>query len=107
MLEKSYREKKMVAEYAAQLLVTPNHLNGIIKKNTGCSAGHMIRKRVVLEAKRLARYSDAGMKEIAYSLGFSDSAHFSKFFKSVCGTNFSDFKKEGINYPMFPESLIA
>lgn len=107
MLEKSYKEKKMVAEYAAQLSVTPNYLNGTIKKNTGYSAGHLIRKRVVLEAKRVARYSDAGMKEIAYSLGFSDSAHFSKFFKSVCGINFSDFKREGISYALHPESLTA
>jgi AraC-like DNA-binding protein len=108
MLEKNYKEKKMVADYAAELLVTPNYLNGIVKKNTGFSAGHLIRERVVLEAKRLARYSDAGMKEIAYSLGFNDSAHFSKFFKSVSGKNFSDFKKEGVSYVvMSQQSLIA
>ena len=96
MLERNFKEKKMVAEYAAQLSVTPNYLNGIIKKNTGFSAGHLIRQRVVLEAKRMGRYSDAGMKEIAYSLGFSDSGHFSKFFKTVSGINFTDFKKEGL-----------
>jgi len=96
ILEKNFKEKKMVFEYAAQLSVTPNYLNGIVKKNTGHSAGHLIRQRVVLEAKRLGRYSDAGMKEIAYSLGFSDSGHFSKFFKTVSGTNFTDFKKEGL-----------
>jgi YesN/AraC family two-component response regulator len=108
MVDKNYREKKMVADYAAELLVTPNYLNGIIKKNTGFSAGHLIRERVVLEAKRLARHSDAGMKEIAYSLGFNDSGHFSKFFKSVSGKNFSDFKKEGISYVLYPQqSLIA
>jgi AraC-like DNA-binding protein len=72
----------------------------VIKKNTGVSAGHLIRQRVVLEAKRLARYSGAGMKEIAYDLGFNDSAHFSRFFKSIAGTNFSDFKKEGIVLPL-------
>ncbi len=96
LLEKNFKEKKMVAEYAAQLSVTPNYLNGIVKKNTGFSAGHLIRQRVVLEAKRMGRYSDAGMKEIAYSLGFSDSGHFSKFFKAVSGINFTDFKKEGL-----------
>ena len=102
-LEKNYKEKKMVADYASELLVTPNYLNGIIKKNTGFSAGHLIRERVVLEAKRLARYSDAGMKEIAYSLGFNDGAHFSKFFKTVSGKNFTDFKKEGVIYVMYPQ----
>jgi AraC family transcriptional activator of pobA len=103
LLDKHFKEKKMVADYASLLLVTPNYLNGIVKKNTGFSAGHLIRQRVVLEAKRMGRYSDAGMKEIAYSLGFSDSAHFSKFFKTVAGTNFTDFKKEGVGYSLFPD----
>ena len=102
LLDKHFKEKKMVADYASLLLVTPNYLNGIVKKNTGVSAGHLIRQRVVLEAKRMGRYSDAGMKEIAYNLGFSDSAHFSKFFKTVSGTNFTDFKKEGLGYSLFP-----
>ncbi|MDR3679926.1 MAG: helix-turn-helix domain-containing protein [Flavipsychrobacter sp.] len=94
LLEKNFKEKKMVAEYASLLFVTPNYLNEVVKKTTGYSAGRHIRLRVALEAKRMGRYSDACMKEIAYSLVFLDSAHFSKFFKAVTGTNFSDFKKE-------------
>jgi len=107
LLEKNFKEKKMVFEYAAQLSVTPNYLNGIIKKNTGFSAGHHIRQRVVLEAKRLGWYSDAGMKEIAYSLGFSDSGHFSKFFKAVSGMNFSEFKKQSLTSPMFSQQSLT
>jgi YesN/AraC family two-component response regulator len=103
LLGKQFREKKMVADYASQLYVTPNYLNGIVKKNTGFSAGHLIRQRVVLEAKRMCRYTDAGMKEIAYHLGFIDSSHFSKFFKAVSGMNFSDFKKEGHSYTLLSQ----
>ena len=55
MLDKNFREEKMVSGYAAQLYVTANYLNRIVKKNTGYSAGHHIRQRVVLEAKRMAR----------------------------------------------------
>ena len=100
LLDKNFKEKKMVAEYAAQLLVTPNYLNLIVKKNTGISAGHHIRQRIVLEAKRMGRYSGAGMKAIAYDLGFLDSAHFSKFFKTFGGTNFSEFKKGALTVPL-------
>jgi len=107
LLEKNYKEKKMVAEYAAELSVTPNYLNGIVKKITGFPASYHIRQRVVLEAKRLGRYSDAGMKEIAYSLGFSDSCHFSKFFKSFSGMNFSDFRKEGLRYALYSEQCLT
>ena len=94
LLEKNYKEQKMVADYASMLSVTPNYLNEIVKKTTGFSAGHHIRQRIVLEAKRQATYSGNCMKEIAYFLGFCDMAHFSKFFKNTTGMNFSDFKKE-------------
>ena len=97
LLDKSFREEKMVAGYAGQLGVTANYLNRIVKKITSYSAGHHIRQRVILEAKRMARFSDSGMKEIAYDLGFFDSAHFSRFFKSFAGANFTDFKKETPN----------
>jgi YesN/AraC family two-component response regulator len=100
LLDRNFKEKKMVAEYGGELLVTPNYLNRIVKKNTGFSAGHHIRQRIVLEAKRMGRYSEAGMKEIAYDLGFLDTAHFSRFFKTFGGTNFSEFKRGAVIVPM-------
>src|SRR4030095_15076381 len=100
LLDKNFKEKKMVAEYAAQLLVTPNYLNRIVKKITEFSAGHHIRQRIVLEAKRMGHYSDAGMKQIAYDLGFLDSAHFSRFFKTFGGKNFSEFKRGAVIIPL-------
>jgi AraC family transcriptional regulator, transcriptional activator of pobA len=100
LLDKNFKEKKMVAEYAGELSVTSNYLNRVVKKITGHSAGNHIRNRVVLEAKRMGRYSAAGLKEIAYQLGFLDSAHFSRFFKTFGGTNFSDFKKGALVVPL-------
>ena len=96
LVDKKFKSQKMVAEYACELAITANYLNEVTKKITGFSAGHHIRRRIILEAKRLGRYSGHCMKEIAYNLGFSDSAHFSKFFKTVEGTNFTEFKNEKI-----------
>lgn len=93
-LEKNFRDKKMVAEYADMLFVTANYLNEVIKKKTGHSAGYHIRQRITFEAKRMALYSGSSMKEIAYDLGFIDYAHFSKLFKKTTGSTFSEFKKE-------------
>ena len=98
LLEKNFKTKKMVADYADQLAVTPNYLNEVIKKITGYPAGYHIRQRVALEAKRQATYSNTCMKRIAYDLGFCDMAHFSKFFKNTTGMNFSDFKKNGMAF---------
>jgi len=100
LLNLSFKEMRMVADYARQLAVTPNYLNESIKRSTGYPASFHIRQRIALEAKRQAAYSDVCMKEIAYHLGFSDSAHFSKFFKNTTGMNFTDFKKEKFAIPM-------
>lgn len=94
LLDKHFATRKMVADYAEELNVTPNYLNEIIKKASGTPASEHIRQRITLEAKRLAIYTDESMKEIAFRLGFEDAAHFSKFFKNTSGMNFTDFKKQ-------------
>ncbi len=98
LVNKHYKTKKLVSEYAAELSLTPNYLNEIIKTVTGNSAGHLIRQRIALEAKRYAVHSGVCMKEIGYHLGFSDMAHFSKFFKSVVGSNFTDYKNNTVRF---------
>jgi len=92
-LDKQFKTMKQVAEYASELSVTPSYLTDVVKKVTGYSASYHIQQRMVQEAKRLAMYSDANMKMVAYSLGFDDLSHFSKFFKHAAGVNFSEFKK--------------
>lgn len=94
LVDKQYTSLKMVTDYAGKLVVTPNYLNEVVKKITGFPASHHIQQRIVLEAKRQAAYSKVTMKEIAYALGFDDTAHFSKFFKNAAGQSFTDFKKE-------------
>jgi len=95
-LEKEFKTMKQVAEYASELSVSPNYLTNVIKKVTGYSASYHIQQRMVQEAKRLAMYSDASMKMVAYSLGFDDLSHFSKFFKNAAGINFSEYKKSNL-----------
>jgi AraC family transcriptional activator of pobA len=93
LLERRYHVNKKVKEYADELAVTPNYLNHIIKQETGMSASANIRKRLLLQAKRMAIVQGVSMKTVAYKLGFEDTAHFSKFFKMGCGCNFTDYRK--------------
>jgi AraC family transcriptional regulator, transcriptional activator of pobA len=93
-LDNQFRTKKQVADYAQELSVSPNYLSEVVRKVTGYSAGYHIRQRTVQEAKRLVMYNDANMKMVAYSLGFDDLAHFSKYFKNAAGMNFTDFRKK-------------
>jgi AraC-like DNA-binding protein len=100
-LEKDFIKKRCVAEYATELSVTPNYLSEVVKRVSGYSASHHIQQRMVLEAKRLAMYSDANMKLIAYKLGFDDLSHFSKFFKNVAGMNFTEFRNSNVQFGAF------
>ena len=100
LVDQHYKTRKLVSDYASELNITPNYLNEIIKKVTGHSAGYLIRQRIAMEAKRYAVHSSVCMKEIGYHLGFSDMAHFSKFFKSVVGSNFTDFKNNRAAFAM-------
>lgn len=94
LLEKNFKTITKVSDYASLLVVTPNHLNEVVKSVTGFAASEHIKRRVVLEAKRLAYSRDYSAKQVAYELGFDDEAHFSKYFKKNSGLNFSEFKKQ-------------
>jgi AraC family transcriptional regulator, transcriptional activator of pobA len=97
-LDKEFKTKKQVADYANELAISPTYLSVVVKKISGYSASHHIQQRMVQEAKRLAMYSDANMKMVAYALGFDDLSHFSKFFKNAAGVNFSEYKKSNLGH---------
>lgn len=68
-------------DFAERLSVHVNHLNKVLKENTGRTTTAIISSRVVQEAKILLRQTDWNISEIAYCLGFEEVAHFSNFFK--------------------------
>ncbi|MGD8779593.1 MAG: helix-turn-helix transcriptional regulator [Ignavibacteria bacterium] len=68
-------------EYAERLAIHVNHLNKVLKENTGKTTTEIISSRIVQEAKVLLKQTDWNISEIAYSLGFEEVAHFSNFFK--------------------------
>ncbi|GGH76924.1 AraC-like DNA-binding protein [Filimonas zeae] len=93
MLRNQYTTMKQVSDYAAELYVSPNYLNRAVKKITGFTASAQIQRHIVMEAKKQAIHTTGSMKEIAYTLGFTDIAHFSKFFKNNSGMSFTNYRK--------------
>ncbi|MGE5425414.1 MAG: helix-turn-helix domain-containing protein [Syntrophothermus sp.] len=92
LVEKHYHEWHQVKEYAAELNVTPGYLNEVLTASIHCSAKDYISDRLILEAKRIVLFTGNSGKEIGYSLGFEDPAHFSKFFKSSTGLTLQEFR---------------
>ncbi|MDB6133362.1 MAG: AraC family transcriptional regulator [Verrucomicrobiales bacterium] len=93
-VEHHFREKWTVADYARHLHLTPNHLNDTVREQTGHSAGELIRRRILLDARRLLLHSELGVAEIAYQLGFPDPSYFSRFFRRADGRTPAAFRQE-------------
>lgn len=91
------RTAKQFADY---LSVHVNHLNKVLRESTGLTTTELISGRIVQEARALLLHTDWTIAEIADSLGFSDFAHFAKFFKSETSFSPGAFRRqaESLNY---------
>jgi len=92
LVDQQYLQQRETTFYAARLNVSAKHLNDIVKKQRGITVKELILQRVILEAKREIHYGKLTFKEIAFKLGFSDSAYFSRFFKLQVGVSAEQFK---------------
>jgi AraC-like DNA-binding protein len=93
LIDKHFKVLRLPREYAELLYITPNHLNALCSDTLGFSAGELIRKRVVLESKRLLVNLNLSISEIADQLNFNDNSYFSKFFKKNTGVAPEEFRK--------------
>lgn len=94
LIDKHFNSLRLPKEYAELLYITPNHLNALCNDTLGFPAGELIRKRVILEAKRLLINLNLSISEIADQLNFSDNSYFSKFFKKHSGLGPDEFRKK-------------
>ena len=83
-----------VSEFAKLLGTTELKLNELSKLHAGKTAQHVIYGLIVSEAKRLLRYENLSVKEVAYKLGFNDPFYFSNFFKKQTRISPKQYKEE-------------
>lgn len=104
MLEKHYRDLNRgiveqafrVQDYADAQSLHPNYLSNVIKIKTGKPIGTWIADKTIAEARSMLQNSSISIKEIAYRLGFSESNHFSSYFKKHTNTTPALFRKQGL-----------
>lgn len=92
-VEMHFKEKHQVKDYADLLFKSPKTLSNLFKQYNDQSPLHVINERIALEAKRQLAHTDKTVEELAFELGYSDAAHFSKFFKKQIGVSPNAFKK--------------
>ena len=85
---------RTVQDYALSLSVHENHLNSVVKEITGKNPSQHIAFRLSEEAKALLENTDWSMTEIASSLLFEYSSHFTAFFKKNVGVSPREYRNK-------------
>ena len=93
LIEENYCRLHTVKDYASLLNVSSKTLTLYVNECSKYSPLELINNRIILEAKRLLRYSVLSVKEIAFRLGFEDPSYFAKFFKRLVKQSPADYRE--------------
>jgi len=94
LVDESFRDQRQLGFYAEKLGMTVDRLNDHVKRSTGVTAGHLIRQRVLTEAKRQLVFTAQPIHEISQELAFADPSHFARFFRKQTGTTPHEFRAQ-------------
>ncbi len=95
LAEERFRDQPRIGALAGELGVGEGRLNAVCRRIAGRSAQEVLHARVLLEAKRSLVYTSMTVAEVAYSLGFTDPAYFSRFFARRAGVSPAAYRAAG------------
>jgi AraC family transcriptional regulator, transcriptional activator of pobA len=94
LVDEYFRHERLLGFYAQKLGMTVDRLNDHVKRSTGVTAGHLIRQRVLTEAKRQLVFTAQPIHDISEELAFADPSHFARFFRKQTGTTPHEFRDQ-------------
>ena len=89
----NYNQDLTLTSIAEQFYISPFYLSKIFKKSTNLSIVEYINSLRIREAKELLEHTSTKISDIAETVGFSSSSHFSRTFKLVTGLSPQQYKK--------------
>ena len=92
LIEAQFRQQPSIERFAEQLGMSSAHLNALCRRLANRSALQLLHERLLLEAKRQLTYTNMTISQVADSLGFSEPAYFTRFFKRNTGLSPREFR---------------
>ncbi|MEP6619994.1 MAG: AraC family transcriptional regulator [bacterium] len=92
LVERDATHRHRIADYAAELAVTPGHLSVLCSQYAGESAKQLLDNTLVSRARRMLLYTDESAARVGASLGFEDPSYFSRFFRRETGQTPTEFR---------------
>ncbi|MGS2738207.1 AraC family transcriptional regulator [Sinomicrobium sp. M5D2P17] len=83
-----------VSDIAENFNYSPSHYFSLFKKETGYSPIHYFNHLKIQKACQYLSFSSLSVKEISFSLGFSDPLYFSRLFKKTMNISPLKYRKE-------------
>jgi AraC family transcriptional activator of pobA len=93
LIDAHFRTERQLDFYADKLVMTADRLNDLVKRASGVTAGHLIRQRLLTEAKRELMFTNRAINDIAYDLAFVDPSHFARFFRKQTKMTPQEFRR--------------
>ncbi len=87
LVETGYREHYPLAHYADRLNCTIRTLSRQTEAAFGMTPLQLINRRMLFEARRLLRFTNASCSQVAAELGFEDPSYFSRFYRRMTGAS--------------------
>jgi AraC family transcriptional regulator, transcriptional activator of pobA len=93
LVEMNFRDHWPIPRYADALAVSPDRLHAICLRELKRPPLKLVHERVIREAMLLLDRSMLTVEQISDHLGFTDPAHFNRFFKAKAGTPPGTFRR--------------
>jgi AraC family transcriptional activator of pobA len=96
LVDARFRRREQIGAFAARLSVSETTLRTACARVARAAPVDILNDRMMLEARRALVYSNASVAEIAYALGFSDPAYFSRLFTRLAGQSPRAFRSRAL-----------
>lgn len=93
-VQKNLYSKITVSEMADEINISTVYLSALAKQHLNCTLPQYINRQKVFEAKKLLRFTDKTLSEIANLLCFSSQSHFQNQFKKIRGITPAEYREK-------------